>query len=265
MAKPGKSRREFILEIVRGAGATIVGGVIWGGILLDNAAGSLVLRPPGALESDSFLAHCLKCGLCVNACPYSTLRLADVGNGLANGTPHFEPRGIACEMCEDIPCTVACPSGALDLGLVSKLVDGHSRLDINSARMGIAKIDTDNCIAYWGLSCDVCYRVCPLMDVAIELEYVRNERTGVHAELRPVVNGDACTGCGKCEHACVTEEASIIVLPLEIAAGKVGSSYIKGWDVEDERRMKELDKPVTSSEAAEKTLDYLNTDDLFDE
>ncbi len=265
MAKSGTSRREFILDIARGAGATFVGGVVWGGMLLDNATGSITLRPPGALENDSFLATCIKCGLCVTACPYSTLKLADVGNSIANGTPYFEPRGIACEMCEDIPCTVACPSEALDLGLVSKTVNGEHRLDINSARMGIAKIDNDNCIAYWGLRCDACYRACPRIDVAIKLEYTRNERTGEHAKLRPVVVGDACTGCGKCENVCVTEKASIIVLPLEIAAGKVGSNYVKGWDPEDEGRIQEMEKPVPDRKAADKTLEYLNTDDLFDE
>jgi ferredoxin-type protein NapG len=31
------------------------------------------------------------------------------------------------------------------------------------------------------------------------------------------VHADKCTGCGKCEHGCVTEEASIKVLPLTLA------------------------------------------------
>ena len=68
-----------------------------------------------------------------------------------------------------------------------------------------------------GLRCDVCYRVCPLVDKAITLERIHNDRTGIHAKLIPTVHSDACTGCGKCEQACVLEEAAIKVLPMDIA------------------------------------------------
>ncbi len=266
MGISGKSsRRDFVLKIAQGCGATFVGGVVIGSTLLDNASGSISLRPPGAIDNDSFLASCLKCGLCITACPYDTLKLADIGKDAAVGTPYFKPRLIACEMCEDIPCTIACPSGALDVDSVSDKQDEGNLLNINNARMGIAKIDTDNCVAYWGLRCDVCYRACPRIDEAINLEYVRNERTGEHAKLQPVVNGNACTGCGKCENACITEEASIIVLPLDIAVGKVGSKYVKGWNPEDENRIQDVISHEPDQKAKDKALDYLNTDDLFDE
>ncbi|MDR2614070.1 MAG: ferredoxin-type protein NapG, partial [Candidatus Accumulibacter sp.] len=39
-----------------------------------------------------------------------------------------------------------------------------------------------------------------------------------------------CTGCGKCEAACVLEEAAIRVLPLTLAQGKLGGHYRKGWE-----------------------------------
>jgi ferredoxin-type protein NapG len=266
MGNSGKSsRRDFVIQIARGCGATFVGGVVLSSAMMNNASGSISLRPPGAINSDSFLAHCLKCGLCVTACPYDTLKLVDIGKDAAVGAPYFKPRIIACEMCEDIPCTVACPSGALELDLVSERKDNGIQLNINNARMGIAKVDTDNCVAYWGLQCDVCYRACPLIDEAISLEYVRNERTGEHAKLRPVVNGDACTGCGKCENVCITEEASIIVLPLDIAVGKVGSKYVKGWNPEDESRIRDVASPEPDQKAKDKALDYLNTDDLLDD
>ena len=50
--------------------------------------------------------------------------------------------------------------------------------------MGIAVVDNQSCIAFWGIQCDACYRACPLMDEAITLEYGRNERTGKHAFLK---------------------------------------------------------------------------------
>ncbi|MCV5333609.1 4Fe-4S dicluster domain-containing protein, partial [Escherichia coli] len=89
---------------------------------------------------------------------------------------------------EDIPCVVACPSGALDPKLT----------DIDDARMGTAVlIDHETCLNWQGLRCDVCYRVCPLIDEAITLEMVHNDRTGYHAKLIPTVNSQVCTGCGK--------------------------------------------------------------------
>ncbi|MBQ5460088.1 MAG: 4Fe-4S dicluster domain-containing protein, partial [Rhodocyclaceae bacterium] len=73
----------------------------------------IALRPPGALPEADFLAACVRCGLCVRDCPYDTLKLAEVGDGVPLGTPFFNARAIPCEMCEDIPCVPACPTGAL--------------------------------------------------------------------------------------------------------------------------------------------------------
>jgi ferredoxin-type protein NapG len=51
----------------------------------------------------------------------------------------------------------------------------------------------------------------------------------------PTVHSDHCTGCGKCEHACVLEEAAIKVLPLQLASGKSGSHYRLGWQEKDSK------------------------------
>lgn len=178
------------------------------------------LRPPGALAEDDFLSACTRCGLCVRDCPYDTLKLADVAEGRPAGTPFFVARQIPCEMCQDIPCVVACPTGALDKGLT----------EINDAKMGIAVlVSQETCLNYLGMRCDVCYRVCPLIDQAITLERRHNERTGKHAMLIPTVHSDTCTGCGKCEKSCVLQEAAIKVLPPELALGKIGEHYRLGW------------------------------------
>ncbi len=216
------SRRRFVQAAARGAvGAGLCG---LGLALLVEQSKSLpvdALRPPGARAEDRFLAACVRCGLCVRACPYDTLKLADFATGPAMGTPYFHARQIPCEMCDDIPCVKACPTGALD----------HSLKDIAQARMGVAVIvSRDTCLNLQGLRCDVCYRVCPLIDKAITLEQTHNRRTQKHAVFEPVVHADACTGCGKCEKSCVLTEAAIKVLPIATAVGRQDVHYRRGWE-----------------------------------
>ena len=159
-------------------------------------------------------------------------------------------------MCEHIPCVPACPTGALDANLVSTA----GKFDINKAKMGVAVVDMKNCVAYWGIQCDACYRSCPLIDKALYLEYRRNERTQKHAFLLPVVDSDICTGCGVCERACITEKAAITVLNREVVLGKVGDNYVKGWIKEDERRVDDANSKIKLD--IKKATDYLNGGEL---
>lgn len=215
------ARRRFLRDAARS-----VAGLAGIGVLLglqqkqSQARDGLALRPPGALAEGAFDSACIRCGQCVQACPYQTLKLATLLSPKAAGTPYFVARDIPCEMCEDIPCVVACPSGALDPKLT----------DIDQARMGLAVLlDHENCLNWQGLRCDVCYRVCPQIDKAITLELQHNLRTGKHAMFLPTVHSQDCTGCGKCEQACVLEQAAIKVLPMELARGQLGEHYRWGW------------------------------------
>ncbi|RXJ57614.1 ferredoxin-type protein NapG [Candidatus Marinarcus aquaticus] len=256
-------RRKFILGSARTIGLVALGGLVWSAYVDEVTASKLTLRPPGALAEEDFLKTCIKCGMCVEACPFDTLHLAKPGDNKPLGTPFFEPRKTPCYMCPDIPCVPVCPSGALNEASVTS----NAQLDINKAQMGVAVVDTKNCIAYWGIQCDACYRACPLLDQAIYLEYSQNERTGKHAFLKPIVNSDICTGCGLCEHACVTKKAAIFVLPREVALGQVGDHYIKGWDQKDDARVKNAHSQTTTTELSkEKAVDSLNDmQGLFDE
>jgi ferredoxin-type protein NapG len=250
---------------VKSLGLAGIGGVLWGGHVANSKASPPVLRPPAALPEEQFQAKCIKCGLCVEACPYDALVLAAPGDGRPLGTPYFLPREKPCRMCRDVPCTAACPTGALDPALVKETdAGGAGRFEIDRARMGLAVIDRETCIAYWGIQCDACYRACPLLDKAITIDYARNDRTGKHAFMAPLVHSDACTGCGMCEHACVTKKAAIFVLPREIAMGKSDVRYIKGWDTRDEQRMKDIPADITTTtKRSEKApLDYLNEQDM---
>ncbi len=225
------TRRRFMEKIARTAGGVGLFSMMLG--LFTGQARSLpamALRPPGALAEKDFLATCVRCGLCVRDCPYPTLSLSNFGEDVAVGTPYFVARQAPCEMCEDIPCVKACPTGALDPELT----------DIDKSDMGLAVlIDEETCLNLNGLRCDVCYRVCPLLDEAITLERHHNVRTQKHAMFIPTVHSDKCTGCGKCERSCVLEKAAIRVLPRYLAKGQIGEHYRLGW-VEKEKRGYEL-------------------------
>lgn len=216
------NRRQFLAATARGICGVGALGLGLGSVTQQaRSHAPEALRPPGARPEAEFLGSCLRCGLCVRDCPYDTLKLATLSDPVANGTPFFTAREVPCEMCDDIPCVAACPSGALDHGLE----------EIDAARMGLAVlIDRETCLNLLGLRCDVCYRVCPLIDEAITLELERNDRTGHHARFIPTVHSAACTGCGKCEQACVLDEAAIKVLPIELAKGGLGQHYRLGWE-----------------------------------
>jgi ferredoxin-type protein NapG len=184
--------------------------------------------------------------------------MAQAQDDVTIGTPFFVPTDVPCYMCDDIPCVPVCPTGALD---EKSVTNDKGELDYKMMDMGLAVVDHNSCIAFWGIQCDACYRACPLMDDAIKLVYGRNERTGKHAFLKPEVNMHSCTGCGLCEKACVTEKPAIFVLPREIALGKPGAHYVKGWDKKDQQRVAErVGKDMTTHDkrSSQKAADYLN-------
>jgi len=236
LSKRKKTRRQFLVDASKGAcGVGFMGLGLAGYSNQSQSFNPQMLRPPGALAEADFQSSCVRCGLCVEACPYDILKLGRLFQPIATGTPYFLARTNPCEMCEDIPCKVACPTGALDPTLEN----------IDDARMGLAVlIDQENCLNFQGLRCDVCYRVCPAIDKAITLEMHRNSRTGHHAVFIPTVHSDACTGCGKCEESCVLEETAIKVLPREIAKGELGEHYRWGWKEKEKAGHSLLSEPV---------------------
>ena len=81
--KPMATRRKVIQRMLEGAVFLGGGGLIWGSSIKANSKSDYVLRPPGALKEKDFLKACIKCGQCVEACPYDTLKLAQRGDGIA--------------------------------------------------------------------------------------------------------------------------------------------------------------------------------------
>lgn len=228
------SRRRFMQDTARTVcGVSLMGLGLGFYSRQTHSLAPIALRPPGVKNENDFLGACIRCGLCVRDCPYDILKLSTFAEDIPLGTPYFNARKIPCEMCEDIPCVKACPANALDKELTN----------IDDARMGLAVIvDQETCLNYQGLRCDVCHRVCPLINKAITLEPRHNQRTGKHTLFIPIVHSESCTGCGKCERACVLEEAAIKILPFKLAKGELGHHYRLGWE-EKEKAGKSLVTP----------------------
>jgi ferredoxin-type protein NapG len=258
----GTNRRKFLARSAQGAAGAACAGIAWFALLREEAhAAPFALRPPGARAERDFAALCVKCGQCVRACPYPTLRLSTAASGIPVGTPHFVPREEPCRLCEDIPCAKACPTGALDRGL--------ERID--KARMGLAVVDAENCLSWQGLRCEVCYRVCPVKGKAITVD-PHPRGLSKHAVFVPVIHAQDCTGCGLCEKACPTQVAAIRVVEAKLVQGRIGEHFRRPATTRD-AGLAEPPSPAPASTPAErsppaairpggaspdKALDYLN-------
>src|SRR5574337_1584272 len=87
-ASSDPGRRRFLKEMAGAAGGACLRAL--GSGLYSRQAGArppTAIRPPGALAEADFLAACVRCGLCVRDCPYDTLKLGRLGDGVATGTP----------------------------------------------------------------------------------------------------------------------------------------------------------------------------------
>lgn len=140
-----------------------------------------LLRPPGAVPEKIFAAKCIRCGRCVEVCPYKSIVPEDAGSvGIHAGTPLIDVTTIPCYLC--MKCVEVCPTGTL------------RRIRQADTRMGLAVIDRYACVT-WKESgfmlCRTCYNVCPYKEKAVKLD-----------QLRPVIIKDFCTGCGLCTHGC---------------------------------------------------------------
>ncbi len=207
------ARRQMFRRVFRHIGVAVVGTMLGSAVMVSRPARAAhILRPPGALPEKEFDSTCIRCGLCVSACPFDILKLASWSDPTHLGTPFFVARQDPCRMCTDIPCARACPTGALDPLLA----------DIRKADMGVAVlVGHETCLNYKGMSCSVCVRVCPIRGEAISLKEVRTERGLLQI---PTVDSEKCTGCGSCEKHCVLSEAAIRVLPRELGLGVSGTN-----------------------------------------
>ena len=153
------------------------------------------LRPPGAGPEGRFLTQCIRCGQCGQICPNQAIRYFGLENGMYSlDTPFIVPREQACILC--MKCGGVCPSGAIPK------VAREAEAIIAQVHMGKAVVDQQLCLSYQGKTCGVCYRACPLPDVALKVGMLE----------QPIVLG-ACVGCGLCERSCIQMPQAIRIFP----------------------------------------------------
>jgi ferredoxin-type protein NapG len=224
-----KNRRDFIKFSTLG----ILGLTLGAGIVISPHAlqAQMKLRPPGAVSEKDFLALCIKCGQCLQVCPYHSIKLSDMAKGHGMGTPYIDARERGCYACTAVPCVLACPSGALN----------HTCEKPADIKMGIAVLEFPNkCIAmtnqlvtkeqiqrihthpntrqleqdvlnkldkFEGKPCTICADMCPIPNANSAISMVQSGN-GMKPEIY-----DGCVGCGACEELCPVFEAAIVVKP----------------------------------------------------
>lgn len=193
--------------------AAAVAGYGLGKLLPESSGDKLYLRPPWAV--DDFDDLCVKCGQCVQVCPYHSINLLDIKDGYSSGSAYIDAKERGCYLCDLFPCVLACPSGALD----------HATKVVGDVKMGVAVLsDTATCLSLKrenlseagvkdmlerkvyndreealrdkvkgkiGQICDLCAALCPVGDSAISV---------AEANLPLIKKG--CVGCGVCAEAC---------------------------------------------------------------
>ncbi len=183
-----------------------------------------LIRPPGAVEEDSFLPGCIRCYRCQDACSPGAIQFYSESAGKHYHTPYIDPSVTACTLC--MKCTQVCPTHVLEPMTFSE------RGKVRMARVELRK---DLCLSHkakrirdeqallmetgreavettaWAERrgpCGECFTVCPLRRRAITLE--------PGAFLAPVIHDDACVGCGLCEEICrvmVRGEPALKIVP----------------------------------------------------
>jgi ferredoxin-type protein NapG len=168
------------------------GGAFWFARLAHSESR---LRPPGAADEQAFLASCIKCGQCVQVCPYHSLILLDADQGLAVGTPIVDPLRRGCYLCDLLPCVLACPSGALS----------HDVTEARQVKMGIAVVDNPRqCLSY---------QKEPVTQTMVDRLIAHGNQSDVEKDLANQLNaavGKPCTLC--LDHCPYPDKTSAITM-----------------------------------------------------
>lgn len=216
-----------------------------------------LLRPPGALDEQQFLARCIRCGECMRACPQHALQPALLQYGVEEmWSPVLTPRIGYCEYNCTL-CMQVCPTGALEI---------LTQRAKQKFRIGTAFFDKNRCIPWAENSdCLVCEEVCPTPVKAIQMreEEVLDDAGVKRIVKRPFIVDIQCIGCGICETKCPVEGLSAIRVAARYETRHgglaVGATYVDsgkgllGAPASKTAPSKNADQATTGTKPAGKT------------
>ncbi len=186
--------------------------------------GTRLIRPPGAVPEDEFLAGCIRCYRCQDACEPGAIHFFTESAGKHYHTPFIDPSVSPCTLC--MKCTQTCPTHVLeplqwedrakvDMATVTLREDmclSHKAKALRNEQAMLMRLGEEPTEATGTDErrgpCGECFTVCPMRRRAIKLE--------PGAYLAPLVFEDQCVGCGLCEDICrvmVRGEPAIRVVP----------------------------------------------------
>jgi polyferredoxin len=194
--------------------------------------GHRLIRPPGALPEEKFLAKCVRCGECLRVCKTNGLHPTVLEAGLEGAwTPRLIPRIGHCDYTCTL-CSKVCPSGAIspqELPKKQSLAIGKAYIDHSRCIPWVAHARLPELQENWkDHNCAVCEEVCPIPTKAIHFNVYRDEQG---RELRrPFVREEMCTGCGFCEYACpVVGRSAILVEGIQPQVAVVPVANEEGY------------------------------------
>jgi formate hydrogenlyase subunit 6/NADH:ubiquinone oxidoreductase subunit I len=165
-----------------------------------------LIRPPGAVAEEEFLARCIRCGECMKVCPTNAIQPTLFEAGLEGlWSPVLKMKLGYCEY-ECTLCTQVCPTDAI------KLLGVEEKKNI---KIGLAFFDKNRCLPYAAArSCIVCEEHCPTPKKAIWFEEVQvlNSRGERVVVKQPHIDLELCIGCGICEKKCpIADQGAVFV------------------------------------------------------
>ncbi|MDV2056745.1 ferredoxin-type protein NapF [Salmonella enterica] len=135
-----------------------------------NASNGIL--PPWARETTYFLAHCLRCDACIQACETNILQRG------AGGYPSVDFKQGECSFC--YACAQSCTE--------SLFLPRHTRA------WDLIFTLTENCLARQSVECHRCQDSCEPMAITF-----RPTLSGIY---QPQLDPQACNGCGACVAIC---------------------------------------------------------------
>jgi ferredoxin len=173
-------RRAFLQIACGGVASTVICAA------LGSAGTGNLIRPPGALEENAFLARCSRCLRCLDVCQPIAITPAHWTDGPKNlGTPILDTQ--KCIRCME--CIRICPTGALN------------KIPKEEVILGSITIVKEVCLAWLGKRrCEICFKSCPMKAVTLK------------DRRYPELNQEKCDACGVCIRRC-PEKGALVLSP----------------------------------------------------